>query len=169
MVKFWSSLVLSLFLFLGAGSLATAQENATWDAIQERDSIRLGVAPSDPWYFKDPMTNGWDGLGVRLGEALADDLGVELELIETTYGNAASALQADRIDVMFVLDATPERAESIDFLDAPLFYYSLRRAARRQHRGHDLGRSEQSRHQLRCHSGHVYRQLLNRPAAGRKH
>lgn len=125
MVKLWSGLMLSLVLLFGVGSLAAAQEDSTWDAIQERGSIRLGVAPSDPWYFKDPMTNEWDGLGVRLGQALADDLGVDLELVETTYGNAASALQADRIDVMFVLDATPERAESIDFLDAPLFYYSL--------------------------------------------
>lgn len=64
-------------------------------------------------------------MGVRLGQALAEDLGVELEVIETTYSNAVAALQADRIDVMFVLDATPERAESIDFIDSPLFYYSL--------------------------------------------
>lgn len=116
---------LMMVLFLVSSSLAIAQDLSTWEAIQERDSFRLGVASSDPWYFKDPLTNEWSGLGILLGEALAEDLGVELELVETTYGNAASALQANRIDVMFVLDATPERAKSIDFLDSPLFYYSL--------------------------------------------
>jgi len=112
-------------LCLALTTSVLAQATNTYDAIQERGSIRLGVASSDPWYFKDPLSNEWDGLGVRLGQALADDLGVELETVETTYGNAAAALQADRIDIMFVLDATPERAEVADFIDAPLFTYSL--------------------------------------------
>lgn len=125
MLRHGRSIVIALFLgLLAVGSFATAQQS-TWDAIMERGSIRLGAASSDPWYFKDPLTNEWDGLGVRLGEALAEDLGVELEIVETSYGNAVAAMQADRIDVMFVLDATPERAESIDFIDGPLFMYSL--------------------------------------------
>lgn len=125
MAQFRRYLALVLTSLLAWATFATAQNTSTWDAIQERGTLRLGVASSDPWYFNDPMTGEWSGLGVLLGQALADDLGVELETVETSYGNAASALQADRIDIMFVLDKTPERAESIDFLDDPLFYYSL--------------------------------------------
>lgn len=113
--------ILALALF----SLATAQEQSTWEAIEERGSLRLGVASADPWYFNDPITGEWDGLGVRLGDELASDLGVELEIVETSWANAVAAMQSDRIDIMFVLDATPERAESIEFLDEHLFTYSL--------------------------------------------
>ena len=124
MLKMYRLLAITVFVLCAVLSSANAQ-SSTWDAIMDRGSFRLGVAQSDPWYFKDPMTDQWSGFGVFLGEALAEDLGVELELVETTYGNAVAALQADRIDVMFVLDATPQRAESIDFLDEPLLHYSL--------------------------------------------
>src|SRR5690554_1327432 len=116
-----STIVATLLLAVAATGLA----QSTWDGIQQRGSIRLGVASSDPWYFQDPLTGQWDGLGVRLGRALADDLGVELELVETSYGNAPAALQAGRIDVMFVLDATEERKQTVDFIEGPLFRYSL--------------------------------------------
>lgn len=114
--------VLSFLLIAAAGS---AYAQTTWDEVHERGSIRLGVASSDPWYFQDPLSGNWDGLGVRLGQALADDLGVSLELVETSYGNAPAALQSGRIDVMFVLDATEERRQTVDFIDGPLFRYSL--------------------------------------------
>lgn len=116
-----STIVATLLLAVAATGLA----QSAWDGIQQRGSIRLGVASSDPWYFQDPLTGQWDGLGVRLGRALADDLGVELELVETSYGNAPAALQAGRIDVMFVLDATEERRQTVDFIDGPLFSYAL--------------------------------------------
>jgi len=45
---------------------------------------------------------------------------VELETVEVTWGTAVSALQANQIDIMFVLDATPERALAIDFPSQPL-------------------------------------------------
>lgn len=118
-----AALLFGALLVVAIGTNAFAQ--STWDQIQERNSIRLGVASSDPWYFQDPLTNQWDGLGVRLGQALAEDLGVALELVETSYGNAPAALQSGRIDVMFVLDATEERKQTVDFIEGPLFRYSL--------------------------------------------
>jgi len=48
------------------------------------------------------------------------NLRVELETVEVTWGTAVSALQANQIDIMFVLDATPERALAIDFPSQPL-------------------------------------------------
>jgi polar amino acid transport system substrate-binding protein len=40
---------------------------------------------------------------------------VQLELVETTWGNAVLDLQADKIDVMFGLNPTPKRAMVVDF------------------------------------------------------
>jgi polar amino acid transport system substrate-binding protein len=104
---------------------AAAQERSTWEAIRERGSLRIGGTQAPPWYLKDPQSGAWSGLGVSVGRAMAETLGVDLEVVEVTWGNAIAALQADKIDIMFVLDATPERALAVDFPSAPLLYYAL--------------------------------------------
>ena len=47
-----------------------------------------------------------------------------------SWGNAIAALQSDKIDIMFMLDATPERKQAVDFPESPLLYYSLAVLAR---------------------------------------
>ena len=47
-----------------------------------------------------------------------------------TWGTAIAALQGNKIDIMFMIDATPERAQAVDFPKTPLLYYSLAVLAR---------------------------------------
>ncbi|MBS8225607.1 transporter substrate-binding domain-containing protein [Vannielia litorea] len=108
---------------LPAGS-ATAQES-TWDTIQSRGTLRVGVTQAPPWYYKDPTGDEWTGLGASMGKAMAEELGVEFEPVEVTWGTAVPALQSDKIDLMFVLDATPARAMAVDFPSHPMLYYAL--------------------------------------------
>jgi polar amino acid transport system substrate-binding protein len=103
---------------------ALAQEGSTWARIKSSGELRIGVTPGEPWYFKDQRSNEWSGIGFAAGQAVAKDLGVKLVPVETTWGNAVAALQAGQIDVMFVLDATPQRALAIDFPVQPFFYYA---------------------------------------------
>ena len=113
---------------LAAASIATpllAQDApSTLDRIKSTKKLRIGVTSAEPWFFKDPMSGTWSGVGISMGKQLAADLGVEMVPVETTWANAIAALQADQIDVMFVLDPTEERRKAIDFPEAPLFYYA---------------------------------------------
>ena len=102
-----------------------AQGQSTLDAVKERGTLRIGAAQAEPWFFKDPGTQQWSGFGIALGKALADSAGVKLEVVEVTWGNAIAALQGNRIDLMAVLDATPERQQAADFPKHPLLYYAL--------------------------------------------
>jgi polar amino acid transport system substrate-binding protein len=105
---------------------ALAQEQSTWDQIQETKTLRMGVLQAPPWFSKNPATGTWDsGLGITIGENMAETLGVELEFVEVTWGTAVAALQSNKIDFMPVLDPKPERAVSIDFPSNPLLYISL--------------------------------------------
>lgn len=108
--------------FTGA---ASAQDMSTWDAIKERGSVRVGVTQAPPWFSKAPGSDEWMGLGSAIGKQMADDLGVKFEPVEVTWGTAVAALQSNKIDVMFVLDATPKRALAVDFPAQPLLYYAL--------------------------------------------
>lgn len=113
---------------LSAGAFALpalAQQESTLAQIRKTKKLRIGVTSAEPWFFKDPMSGKWTGVGVAYGQELADALAVSLEPVETTWANCVAALQANQIDVMFVLDPTPERRKAIDFPSAPLFYYAM--------------------------------------------
>lgn len=108
-----------------AAAPAAAQDKSTWQAIKERGSIRVGATQAEPWYFKDPRSGEWGGFSILVAQELARTMNVKLEVVETTWGNAVAALQANQIDLMFVLDATPQRALAVDFIMTPLLYYAL--------------------------------------------
>ena len=122
-LKIFKKLLLTsalLFAFL-----SQIYADSTWQDIQERGEIRVGVTQAPPWFYKDLVTNKWTGLGPSIGRAMAKTLGVKFKPVEVTWGTAVSALQANKIDLMFVLDATPARAMAVDFPAHPLLYYAL--------------------------------------------
>lgn len=123
-------------LFEMAAPTAYAQSKSTWDQITETKTLRLGVAISEPWYFKDANSTEegggvkvgndvWRGIGTLLGKEIADAMGVKLQLVETTWSNAVAGLQSNQFDFMFILDPTPQRALSVDFTPAPVLWYPL--------------------------------------------
>lgn len=115
-----------------AAPLVWAQAtDGTLAQIKQRGALRVGVTQAPPWYSKDPKSGEWaTGVGVALGKAMAADLGVKFEPVEVTWGTAIAALQGNKIDMMSMMDATPERAQAVDFPKAPLLWYSLAVLAR---------------------------------------
>jgi polar amino acid transport system substrate-binding protein len=116
-------------LAAGGGLLAipfAARAEGTLDEVKKRGTFRVGVTQAPPWFSKDPKTGEWSsGLGISMGKAMATTLGAKMETVEVSWGNSIAALQADKIDIMFMLDATPERKEAVDFPAAPLLWYSI--------------------------------------------
>jgi polar amino acid transport system substrate-binding protein len=111
--------------------MAFAQATGTLEQAKQRGSLRVGVTQAPPWYSKDPKNGEWNsGVGVSMGKAMAAAMGVKFEPVEVTWGTAIAALQGNKIDIMYMMDATPERAQAVDFPTAPLLYYSLAVLAR---------------------------------------
>jgi polar amino acid transport system substrate-binding protein len=118
-------------LGFAAGALPPLAHAGTLEETKKRGTFRVGVTQAPPWFSKDPKTGQWSsGLGISMGKAMADALGAKLETVEVSWGNAIAALQSDKIDIMFMLDATPERKQAVDFPESPLLYYSLAVLAR---------------------------------------
>lgn len=113
------AIVTMLFTVLGA------QAQSTMETVKERGTLRVGVMQAPPWFYKDPAGDEWTGVGSSIGQAMAETLGVDFEPVEVTWATSVAALQAGKIDVQFVLDATPKRALAIDFPSQPLLYYAL--------------------------------------------
>jgi polar amino acid transport system substrate-binding protein len=126
-VRRFVTAAISATAFLVFSTVVSAQNPGnTLDQVKQRGTLRLGVTQAPPWYSKDPRSGQWaTGVGISLGNAMAKTLGVKLETVEVSWGTAVAALQGNRIDLMYMVDATPERAQAVDFPKTPLLYYSL--------------------------------------------
>ncbi|HEY0294262.1 MAG TPA: transporter substrate-binding domain-containing protein [Bordetella sp.] len=103
-----------------AGFTAAAQSagETGWEQVQRTKVLRVGViADAIPYFHKDLATGKWDGFGPDFADSLGKSLGAKVQFVETTWGNAVLDLQSNKIDVMFGLAPTPERAKAVDFSD----------------------------------------------------
>lgn len=106
----------------GFGSFAkTALAANSLERVKSSGVLRIGaVADGAPYYQKSLVNGTWRGFYIDICQKLADDLGVKLAITETTWGNSVLDLQAEKIDVFFGLNVTPERQKVIDF-SGPVF------------------------------------------------
>jgi polar amino acid transport system substrate-binding protein len=88
----------------------------TFAQVRRTRKLRFaGIVGTEPYYHKDLATGAWSGFCISMGNDLAHALECEPEIQETTWGNAVLDLQSNKIDVMFGLSATPQRALVLDF------------------------------------------------------
>ena len=109
---------LALAMAASAATPASAQAatESTFDRIRRTKKLRTAAVPGGaPYYHKDLATGQWRGFYVDMVKMLAEELEVELELNETTWGNAVLDLQSNKIDIFFGLNPTPKRALVVDF------------------------------------------------------
>jgi len=53
---------------------AFAQDADSLERVRQSKKLRIGVTSAEPWFFKDPMSNTWSGVGIDLGNQVAGDL-----------------------------------------------------------------------------------------------
>ncbi|MGR3410012.1 MAG: transporter substrate-binding domain-containing protein [Paracoccus sp. (in: a-proteobacteria)] len=95
---------------------ALAQGTSSLERVKASGVLRIGaVADGAPYYQKSIADGSWRGFYIDVCQKLADDLGVSLDITETTWGNSVLDLQAGKLDVFFGLNPTPERQKVIDF------------------------------------------------------
>ena len=86
------------------------------DAILKRKVLRApAVAGQEPYFHKDLATGAWSGACYEMAKNLAQSLQVELQIVETTWGNQILDLQADKIDFCTMVNPTPERGLVMNF------------------------------------------------------
>jgi ABC-type amino acid transport substrate-binding protein len=92
------------------------------DLVLERGMVRIPVVwwdPPDlgppPEFFLDPVSGRPSGVIPELGRILADELGVELELVEVPWHEHMHAVLSGRVDLLLSYTNLPERALHLDF------------------------------------------------------
>jgi polar amino acid transport system substrate-binding protein len=111
-----AGLALAMATTAAAPALAQPANESVFDRVRRTKKLRsAAVAGGAPYYHKDLATGQWRGFYIDLLKMLAEELEVELELTETTWGNSVLDLQSNKIDIFFGLNPTPKRALVVDF------------------------------------------------------
>ena len=109
---------------LGAGmarGVAAQGAEGTLDRVKRTKTMRVGVVNGQqPYCYKDLATGEWAGFMVDVAKDFAAGLGASIAPVESTWGNAALDVQADKVDIFFGLAPTPQRALVVDF-SKPLY------------------------------------------------
>ncbi len=103
---------------------AAQQDGSSLNRVRSSGVLRMGIAKAEPWAFFDAPNNKWLGFSVSFGNAMAEALGVDLQINEMAFPSLIAALQSDQVDYVPVLDGTPQRALAIDFTLSPLVYHA---------------------------------------------
>ena len=93
-------LILALAALLGCATTLRAQPSSQLDVILARGTLRVGM-PGDyrPFGLHDKATGAWEGMDVDEATAMAQALGVRLELVQTSWSTLMPDLLADRFDI----------------------------------------------------------------------
>lgn len=100
-------------------AMAAAQtpvSGSTFERVRTTKKLRVaGIVGTEPYYHKDIVTGEWSGFCMSMARDLAKSLEADVEISETTWGNAVLDLQSNKIDIMFGLSPTPSRALVVEF------------------------------------------------------
>ena len=109
------ALILVLAIALIPAALADAKAR-TLDEIVESGTLTIGVfSDKKPFGYVDE-TGEYQGYDVYFARRLAEDLGVELELVSVDAPNRVEYLTSAKVDIILAnFTVTPERAEVVDF------------------------------------------------------
>jgi len=119
----WAFVLAGLMLFASSiPAYAQVASKSTWEQVMSTKKLRSGVMDAPPYWHRDK--GQWKGAMVKMSQDIADQLGVELELVEVAgWGQVALELQSNRVDMMFSVQATPARAKVIDFAGPVYWVY----------------------------------------------
>ena len=111
------ALIVALILTLSLLTVALADAQArTLDEIKESGKLVIGVfSDKKPFGYVDEYGE-YQGYDVYFARRLAEDLGVELELVSVDAPNRVEYLTSAKVDIILAnFTVTPERAEVVDF------------------------------------------------------
>lgn len=107
-------MIVTAALFVGALALPAKADKL--QDILDAGKVRVGVLLDvPPWGFTDESGKA-SGLDVEVASLIAQELGVELELVQATGTNRIPSLLAGQVDLLIsAMGATSERAQQIMF------------------------------------------------------
>ena len=94
----------------------TAQVESVLERVEETGTVRIGVRNDNPPMSFVDDSGEWIGFDLELAQAVADELGAELELVPVDGTTRISFLESGQVDMSVAsMNHTRSREEAIDF------------------------------------------------------
>lgn len=110
---------LLLVLVLSLSLMACSAGGGGLSEIEEKGKIVVGTSADYPPYEFHKEINGVDtivGFDIELAKKIAEDLGVELEIVDMSFDGLLPALTGKKIDFIAAgMNPTEERKKAVDF------------------------------------------------------
>ncbi len=123
-MKKTSALVLTLlFLFVIILGCEKAAEKSILEKIKQSGVVRIGTGTTVPPMNYIDEKGSWTGFDVDLGNAIAEKLGVEVEIVNVNNKTRVAFLASGRIDLTISsMSHTRSRDEQIDYAEPPYLW-----------------------------------------------
>ena len=111
-------------LLTGCGGSKTADsssdaQDSTTSTAADGGTLRMGTNATFPPYEFVGDDGNVQGIDADIAAAIADKLGMKLEITDMEFDSLIPALQSDTIDVALAgMTVTPDRQENVDFSDS---------------------------------------------------
>ena len=111
-------------LLTGCGGSKTADsssdaQDSTTSTSADGGTLRMGTNATFPPYEFVGDAGNVQGIDADIAAAIADKLGMKLEITDMEFDSLIPALQSDTIDVALAgMTVTPDRQENVDFSDS---------------------------------------------------
>ena len=111
-------------LLTGCGGSKTADsssdaQDSTTSTSADGGTLRMGTNATFPPYEFVGDDGNVQGIDADIAAAIADKLGMKLEITDMEFDSLIPALQSDTIDVALAgMTVTPDRQENVDFSDS---------------------------------------------------
>ncbi len=116
-LPFWVGLLAILFgQLLQPGGMLFPKEDATWAAMQASGRWRIGVDPSFPPFEFLDETGQPIGFDLAMADQIADDWGMEVEIVPMGFDSLVDAVQSGQIDsVVSALPYDPRLTQDLRY------------------------------------------------------
>lgn len=119
------ALVMALLLLFTCAACGKKEEKSKLEQIKEAGKLVVGTSADYPPFEFHTEIDGVDtivGIDVAICQYIADDLGVELELVDMNFDNLVMSLKQGEFDIVAAcLSMDETRLKSIDFTDIVYF------------------------------------------------
>ena len=118
MIKRLTALLGAILLVVGTVGIADTARAQTLKKIKQAGVLKVGVAEARPMNVRDPATGEWSGFNIEMARDLANNLGVELELVNSSYATLIPGLMAGKFEIIMAqLFANAERSQVVAFTE----------------------------------------------------
>jgi polar amino acid transport system substrate-binding protein len=110
-----------VFLVGVVSSTAFAGEDL-WRKVQRKGVLRVGGAAATPYQMRNPKTGEWEGVYIDILRMFAEEMEMEIEVIDTSWDNLVSGLITGKWDIAPALNRTVKRSLVVNYSIAPHSY-----------------------------------------------